>query len=405
MPEPDSTKASPPASTGSPKIRKPKPKVKKGFPLTWHPSGSWCKRVNGRLHYFGPDPDKALGRWFAAKDDLLAGRRPRVRQQGSYTLENAVNLYLDHVAEQVERGEKSDRWFEDLKTTGAMVLKALGGAWAVDQLTPEDFAILRRRVTEKRRAGAKTKSKAKPAQASHATVTNRIIRVRTMFNWLLKRGVIDRPPTYGTAFDPPNIVARENERLARGSKDFTRSEVRKLLKHAKDSPTIYAAILLAINTGCQNVDIETLQRGHVDLNGGWYVQPRRKKAKPRRAKLWPRTVRALRSLIGDRELEPEDLVFVGKSGGAWDGRNCLGKEFNALKKRAGVTKARCGFQWLRHTFITQASQGGDLVAVQLAVGHADRSITLRYIHNVYDPRLVAIAAMVDAWLKGEGVSQ
>lgn len=376
------------------------------FPLTKHPNGQWCKRVKGVLRYFGTDPAEAVNRWLAEKDDLLAGRKPRNRSRGSYTLEDAVNLYLHHVKGQVERGEKSPRWFEDMKSTGAMVLEGLGRKWAVEALTPEDFAELRQRlsiITRVSKAETEADGKQpKPRQASHTTVNNRIIRCRTMFNWMVKSGILDRAPEYGTAFDPPDTNARENERLERGGKDFTRTEVRKLLKHAKDSPVLYAAILLAINTGCQNVDIETLKLAHLDLDGGWYLQPRRKKAKPRRAKLWPRTVRALRSVIGERELDSEALIFQAKSGGPWDGRNGLAKEFNALKKRAGINKPRCGFQWLRHTFITQASQGGDLVAVQLAVGHADRTITLRYIHNIYDPRLVAIAAMVDAWLVGDG---
>ena len=51
------------------------------FPLFPHDSGQWAKKVKGKLHYFGPwaDPDAALKRWIAEKDDLLAGR---VRQNG-----------------------------------------------------------------------------------------------------------------------------------------------------------------------------------------------------------------------------------------------------------------------------------------------------------------------------------
>ena len=49
------------------------------FPLTPHPSGRWCKKIKGKLHYFGPwaDHEKALDKYLREKDYLQAGRSPR----------------------------------------------------------------------------------------------------------------------------------------------------------------------------------------------------------------------------------------------------------------------------------------------------------------------------------------
>ena len=54
------------------------------FPLGKHTArGYWCKKVRGKVHYFGkiaddPTGQKTLEMYLAVKDDLLAGRTPRV---------------------------------------------------------------------------------------------------------------------------------------------------------------------------------------------------------------------------------------------------------------------------------------------------------------------------------------
>ena len=41
------------------------------FPLFWHPRGGWCKKIKGRLVYFGGiSASEALERYLDQKDDL-----------------------------------------------------------------------------------------------------------------------------------------------------------------------------------------------------------------------------------------------------------------------------------------------------------------------------------------------
>lgn len=367
----------------------------KRFPLSKHSGrGLWFKKVHGRFHYFGrvaddPTGEKALAKWLAEKDDLLAGRKPRV-SGGRLTVEDACNHFLDHLEEQVANGSVASRWYEDNKRSLSLFCEAVGRKWSAEGLRPEDFAEATKRFWQCR-----------SGKASPVTVRNHVHRVKGLFNWLVKDGRIKHLPSFGARFDPPKLEVVERHRDTRPVRYFGRRQVRSLVRATKDDRRMKAAILLAINVGAANTDLETLRLRHLDLRGGWYFQPRNKKAKKRRAKLWPRTVAAIRKILAGRDLEADDFLFANADGTPWRGRNQLAKEFKRVKQAAGITTAGAGFQWLRHSFITEASQGGDLVAVQLACGHAARSITQNYIHKVYDPRLEAVAALVETWLVGE----
>jgi hypothetical protein len=64
-----------------------------GFPLFLHATGQWAKKVRGRMHYFGTDSDAALAKYLDQRDDLQAGRTPRVQGDG-LTVRDLCNRFL-----------------------------------------------------------------------------------------------------------------------------------------------------------------------------------------------------------------------------------------------------------------------------------------------------------------------
>jgi integrase len=387
------------------KVRTKPEKPHPDFPLFPHATGRWAKKVLGQLHYFGKwdDPQSALEQWLEDKDAILAGRKPRRNSGKALSVYDACNLYLDFIEDKVNGGRLAEHWYQDIKRTCEIVCETLGKNWSIESLTIEDFAALGKRFFLK--PGINEKGKPCMVPASPVTAKSHIHRVRGMFNWLMKNGKVKSVPQFGSGFDAPEQAELDRHKRDKPAKYLTRQQIRALLRATKgDDPAsqrMHAAILLAINTGCQNEDIETLRFRHIDWKGGWYIQPRKKSGKPRRAKLWRRTLAALNRMIGDRERDPDAMVFVSKSGGVFRGRNCLAKEFPAFRDAAEIKTPGAGFQWLRHSFITEADQLADRVAVQISGGHAHRSITDNYVHRVYDQRLIAISKHVEQWLTGK----
>jgi hypothetical protein len=80
------------------------------FPLFAHAAGVWAKKIRGRLVYFGPwaDPDGALEKYNAQKDDLHSGKKPRPDREG-VTVKDVVNAFLNHKKDRLDSGELSPR--------------------------------------------------------------------------------------------------------------------------------------------------------------------------------------------------------------------------------------------------------------------------------------------------------
>src|SRR5215471_17525970 len=105
-----------PAPQGKP--AKPYPE----FPLFPHATRRWAKKIRGKLHYFGPweDPEGALNKYLDQKDDLHAGRKPRVSGD-TPTVRDLLNRFLTAKTRLKESGEITNRTFLDYHSCCALI--------------------------------------------------------------------------------------------------------------------------------------------------------------------------------------------------------------------------------------------------------------------------------------------
>jgi integrase len=284
--------------------RRPK-KPRPDFPLFAHASGRWAKKIRGKLQYFGPwdDHEGALNKYLEQKDDLHAGRKPRVLGD-TLTVRDLLNRFLTSKKLLADSGEISLRTFVEYHACCERVGEAFGLERAVTDLAADDFEQLRARLTK---------------TWGPVTLGNEIQRVRSLFRYAFDAALIDRPVRIGPVFRRPAKKVLRRLRRANGHRMFEAAELRALVAAA--GPQMRAMVLLGINCGFGNADCGTLPQNALDLKRGWVDYPRPKTGAERRCPLWPETVDAIRASLSVRPA-PKDaagagLVFVTRAGGRW----------------------------------------------------------------------------------------
>ena len=361
-------------------------KPHRDFPLTPHPAGQWCKKIRGRLHYFGrwtndPKGQAALELWLEQKDDLLTGRTPRTIR-GELTVGELCNHFLTHCDDTVETGEMVARTRKDDERITDMIVKVLGRTTAVVALHPDDFSRLKAGMSK---------------GAGPVTLANRITRARVVFRFARRNLPIDQEVQFGMSFDRPSAKVLRRHRAGNGKRMFESAECRRILK-AAHTPEIKAMILLGLNAGLGNTDVARLEKRHLDLVAGWLDFPRPKTGIERQAKLWPETVKEIKVVLGRRS-QSREKVFVTKAGNSWDkDEAAVSKEFRDVLNLTGLYQPGRNFYALRHTFRTVAGGGRDQVAVNRVMGHVDSSMAAVYRERIDDERLEVVAQHVHGWL-------
>ncbi|MBK8914521.1 MAG: tyrosine-type recombinase/integrase [Phycisphaerales bacterium] len=389
--------------------RKPK-KPHPTFPLTAHPNGQWCKKILGKLHFFGvwADPDTAHQNYLRIAEELHAGREPSPAATGELTIKEMGNQFLMHQMQRVETGQIGTRWFEDCRRVVRHFARSVGTARPVTSLNADDFLQYRRLIAKQGIGGQK-------ALGVHG-ITHTVVAIQTMFKWAVQAGIIEQLPRFGVAFAKPSAAdvrrsRAERERRA-GKRLFTAEQIRSLLAAAR--PELKAAIFLGINGGFGNTDCSALPVAAVDLKGGVIDFERPKTAVRRVVPLWPETIDAIQIALNG--LMPKaatpaarELVFRSERGFPLV-RQIVRREGNEIKKVTYIDRLSdwvdallkdlklkrfgLGFYSLRHTFRTWADEAGDQHAIHRIMGHSIPGMSGVYIEEISIERLRRVVNVV-----------
>ena len=383
-----------------PRPRKPRP----DFPLSIHKgTGYWCKKIRGRARYFGkvaddPEGQRALEQWLDQKDDLLAGRTPRVSGDG-LTVAALANRFLTFKQALVSSGELQRATWHEYHLVCETVVRQFGRNRLVTDLASDDFEALR----------------ATFAKAAGPVRLSKLVQItRCLFKYGFDAGLVAQPTRYGPGFRRPTKAVLRRHRAKQGPRLFSPAEIHALLKKA--NPTMQAFILLAANAALGNADVARMESRHLDLTlaDGWGVldYPRGKTGIARKAYLWPETRQAIEAAIGNRQKPADakhrDRVFLTASGGSWQKEtsdNPVAKEFAKLVKAAGIKRRGASFYDLRHTARTVMDETRDFPAIDLVMGHARDDMASVYRERIGDDRLQAVVEHVRGWLFSESADQ
>ena len=382
--------------------KRKKPKKPKGSPLTVHPNGQWSKKINGKPEYFGPwdDYEGALKRY----TEFVNGNPKQIQDSSSVTLEELVMLALTSKEQEVNSGKVTDRTFQDLRKTGQRMVEFWGRDLIVDEMDPTNFRDFRSHLATRHKSPARLRTE--------------ITKVNQFFNFG-EKNQHHRPVYKGSEFYFPakreERAWKYENRQTHGKVFFEAAQIRAILDAA--NPQMKAMVLLGINCGFENEEIGQLRR-HQIKNDGWIEKLRGKTGEFRLCKLWPDTLQAIENYERPDPKDPshDDRVFLVArsrrpyghtftSDGGTRPDPILSRQFKRITEDLGIYRVNLTWKALRKTFQTVAENElarkygqPDMIAIRLAMGHRDPSISANYREVVEPFRLERVADAVYDWL-------
>jgi len=340
------------------------------FPLTRHPTGQYCKKIHGKMYYFGSDKKEALQRYLDHAAYLHGSNNNFQKPvNDSMALKQLCDMFTKYQFSKLKANAITARHFNDQVASLNKLMAFLGHGRRIKDISTLDLQNYKRKLQKQYGAGHR--------QNLH------ISNLKTLFHWATKNDILQQIP---------NIDAVNRSKIINKQRTiFTHDEINKLIAVA--DVQMKAMIYLGLNCGFGCTDCSELQWKNLDLANGRVVFPRGKTGVQRNLPLWPETIDVLRAVP-----KRGKLVFYTSKGNPFvrnvfktdtNGRekycplNSITTKFSRLIKRAGLNVPKgTSFYTLRRTAATIAARSGDPFAVQRLLGHANLLMATRYVQDV-----------------------
>ncbi len=151
------------------------------FPLTLHPTGQYCKKINGKLYYFGSDKKKALQKYLDQASDLHGNKEQTQKKSDcEMTLKELCDLYLQYQYLKIQANALTARHHNEQIASLNKFMSFLGQGRKIDEISTLDLQNYRRKL--------------KKAYSTAHRMNLHISIMKAMFHWAKKNDVLDSIP-------------------------------------------------------------------------------------------------------------------------------------------------------------------------------------------------------------------
>jgi len=340
------------------------------FPLTLHPTGQYCKKINGKIYYFGSDKKKALDKYLD-QASYLHGNKEKILEKSNseMTLKELCDLYLQYQLLKVQASAITARHHNEQIGSLKKLMSFFGQSRKIDEITTLDLQSYRRKLQK--------------AYSTAHRMNLHISIMKAMFHWAMKNDVLN---------SIPNIDAVSRGKIVHKQRlTFSPEDIHLLLDAA--DVKMQAMIWLGINCGFGCTDCAELKWSNLDFKNERVKLARNKTGVLRDLPLWLETIDAINNIPKIGKLvfytsrgNPFVRTIIktdGNGNSKYSTQNSITRKFSRLIKKAGLDVPRgTGFYTLRRTAATIAARSGDPFAVQRLLGHANLLMATRYVQDV-----------------------